>query len=71
MHNSPKHGSWLDVAEMELSVLTRQYLRRWLDDIQVVQQQAQAWYQTRNEQRKSVDWQFRGEDARLYPQYKE
>jgi hypothetical protein len=76
IHYTPKHGSWLNVAEIELSLLTRQCLQRRLNDIQTVRQEATAWYQTRNEKRKSVDWQFRCEDARiklkrLYPQYKE
>jgi hypothetical protein len=76
IHYTPKHGSWLNVAEIELSLLTRQCLQRRLNDIQTVRQEAHAWYQTRNEKRKSVDWQFRCEDARiklkrLYPQHKD
>jgi hypothetical protein len=73
IHCTPKRGSWLNVAKIELSLLTRQCLQRRLNDIQTVRQEAKAWYQTRNEKRKSVDWQFRCEDARiklkrLYPQ---
>ena len=74
IHHTPKHGSWLNVAEIELSLLTRQCLHRRIPDKQMLQQQAQAWYQKRNVKQKSVDWQFTCEDARvklkrLYPQF--
>jgi hypothetical protein len=70
---TPKHGSWLNVAEMELSVLTRQCLDRRIPDIEGLRQEAQAWYQRRNDAQKGVDWQFTTADARirlkrLYPQ---
>ena len=75
IHYTPKHGSWLNVAEIELSLLTRQCLRRRIPDMQTLQLQAHAWYERRNEKQKSVDWQFTCEDARvklkrLYPQFK-
>ena len=75
IHYTPKHGSWLNVAEIELSLLTRQCLDRRLPDIPALQQQAKAWYEKRNAKQKSVDWQFTSEDARiklksLYPQFK-
>jgi hypothetical protein len=74
IHYTPKHGSWLNVAEIELSLLTRQCLDRRLPDIPSLNQQAKAWYEKRNEKQKSVDWQFTSEDARiklksLYPQF--
>jgi hypothetical protein len=74
IHYTPKHGSWLNVAEIELSLLTRQCLDRRLPDIPALQQQAKAWYEKRNTKQKSVDWQFTSEDARiklksLYPQF--
>ena len=74
IHYTPKHGSWLNVAEIELSLLTRQCLHRRIPDMQTLQQQAQAWYEKRNVKQKSVDWQFTCEDARvklkrLYPQF--
>ncbi len=74
IHYTPKHGSWLNMAEIELSLLTRQCLQRRIPDRQTLQQQAQAWYEKRNVKQKSVDWQFTTEDARvklkrLYPQF--
>jgi len=73
IHYTPKHGSWLNVAEIELSVLTRQCLDRRIPDIERLRQEAQAWYQQRNDAQKGVDWQFTTADARirlkrLYPQ---
>jgi len=74
MHYTPKHGSWLNVAENELSSMTRQCLRQRVPNIEMLQQQAQAWYEKRNVKQKSVDWQFTCDDARLklkrlYPQF--
>jgi hypothetical protein len=74
VHYTPKHGSWLNIAEIELSLLTRQCLRQRIPNIVILQQQAQAWYEKRNVKQKSVDWQFTCEDARiklkkLYPQF--
>jgi len=73
IHYTPKHGSWLNVAEIELSVFTRQCLDRRIPDRVKLQQEAQAWYRKRNDGQKAVDWQFTTEDARvklkrLYPQ---
>lgn len=73
IHYTPKHGSWLNVAEIELSVFTRQCLDRRIPDRVKLQQEAQAWYRKRNVGQKAVDWQFTTDDARvklkrLYPQ---
>ena len=73
IHYTPKHGSWLNVAEIELSVFTKQCLDRRIPDMATLQQEAEAWYRKRNAKQKSVDWQFTTEDARiklkrLYPQ---
>ena len=73
IHYTPKHGSWLNVAEIELSAFTRQCLARRIPEIEILRSEAKAWYTTRNEKQKSVDWQFRTADARiklnrLYPQ---
>jgi hypothetical protein len=73
MHYTPKHGSWLNVAEIELSVLTKQCLDRRIPDMATLQQEAKAWYRKRNANQKAVDWQFTTDDARiklkkLYPQ---
>ncbi len=73
IHYTPKHGSWLNVAEIELSLLTRQCLLRRIPDRPTLQKQAQAWYKRRNGNQKAVDWQLTSDDARvklkkLYPQ---
>ncbi len=73
IHYTPKHGSWLNIAEIELSVLTRQCLKRRIPDMETLRNQTKTWEQTRNELQKGVDWQFTTDDARiklkrLYPQ---
>ena len=73
IHHTPKHGSWLNIAEVELSALTKQCLDRRIPDRVTLEQETQAWYIERNASQKSVDWQFTTEDARtrlkhLYPQ---
>jgi len=74
--HTPKHGSWLNVAESELSVLTRQSLDRRIDPPGEVAVEASAWKECRNEKQIGVEWQFTTEDARiklrhLYPKVKE
>ena len=75
IHYTPKHGSWLNVAEIELSVLTTQCLDRRIPDLQTLCQEIKAWEQKRNAGQKSVDWRFTTDDARIklkrfYPQIK-
>jgi hypothetical protein len=70
--HTPKHGSWLDVAECELSVLSRQCLSRRLGSIEELRHEAAEWERKRNESQTGVDWQFTAADARvklkrLYP----
>jgi len=65
IHHTPKHGSWLNVAEIELSAFTKQCLDRRIPDVATLKAQAQAWYSKRNERQKSVDWQFTSRDARI------
>jgi hypothetical protein len=74
IHCTPKHGSWLNIAEVELSALARQCLSRRMPDIGALAREVKTWEQARNANRKTVDWQFKTEDARiklkrLYPQY--
>jgi len=74
--HTPKHGSWLNVAESELSVLTRQCLDRRIATLAEVGAEAKAWYERRNRKQVGVDWQFTTADARirlkrLYPKFKE
>lgn len=72
---TPKHGSWLNIAESELSVLTRQCLARRLPEQTLVADEARLWTNRRNADQIGVDWQFRTADARiklkrLYPKIK-
>jgi len=62
---TPKHGSWLNMAEIELSVLTRQCLSRRIDDIEEVRAEVKAWENARNNKNAKVNWQFTTEDARI------
>lgn len=69
---TPKHGSWLNIAECELSVLSRQALKKRFVTKEELEKQIQAWTSKRNDCQKGVDWQFSCEDARrklkkLYP----
>jgi hypothetical protein len=64
-HDTPKHGSWLDVAEMELSVLARQCLDRRIPDASTLTREVQSWQQARNDAVVKVDWQFTTADARI------
>jgi len=63
--HTPKHGSWLNVAESELSVLTRQCLDRRIAEQKTVAAEAQAWSEERNTNQAGVDWQFTTADARI------
>ena len=64
-HYTPKHGSWLNMAEIEFSVLSRQCLSRRISDQQTLKREIQAWQNRRNNQRATVKWQFTTEDARI------
>ena len=64
-HYTPKHGSWLNMAEIELSVLTRQCLDRRIPDKDVLTEEVAAWENRRNQNSSSVDWRFTTEDARI------
>lgn len=73
-HYTPKNGSWLNIAEIELSVLNRQCLNRRIDNKEFLIEEITAWNEERNEKAKVVDWQFTTEDARiklkrLYPSF--
>jgi DDE superfamily endonuclease len=72
---TPVHGSWLNMVEIELSVLVRQCLGRRLPDLETLGREAQAWCRERNRLGASVDWRFTAEEARiklrsLYPSEK-
>ena len=74
IHYTPKHGSWLDIAEIELNVMTRQCLSRRIDNISKLRDELSVWESERNARAAKVNWQFRTADARiklssLYPQF--
>jgi hypothetical protein len=65
MVHTPKHGSWLNIAEIELKVLARQGFCQMIGDQAVLREQVAAWESDRNAQQKGVDWQFTTADARI------
>ena len=64
-HHTPRHGSWLNVAEMELSVVARQCLDRRIPDMETLRREVAAWERQRNAAVVRVDWQFTTADARI------
>jgi hypothetical protein len=71
-HYTPKHGSWLNMAEIELSILQRQCLNRRIADEAALKREVAAWEQQRNDAKETIDWRFSITDAReklkrLYP----
>ena len=71
---TPKHGSWLNVAEVELHVMIRQFLNRRIDSIDALRAEVAAWQAARDRIQAKVDWQFTTDDAhiklkRLYPTF--
>jgi len=73
---TPKHGSWLNMAEIELNVLNMQCLKRRIDNIEKISSETQAWTASRNNNSKPIDWQFTTSQARiklkhLYPKIDE
>jgi DDE superfamily endonuclease len=76
LHYTPKHGSWLNIAEIELSVLSRQCLDRRVPDAATLVREVAAWQERRNAAARPVDWRFTTADARiklkrLYPSLQE
>jgi hypothetical protein len=66
IHFTPKHGSWLNIAEIELSAMTAQCLGdRRIPDIESLNKELAAWHNRRNQSQKGVDWQFTTVDARI------
>lgn len=64
-HYTPKHGSWLNIAEIEFSVLSRQCLDQRIGDAETLRNEVRAWAQQRNAASKSIDWQFTTAEARI------
>jgi hypothetical protein len=74
VHHTPKHGSWLDMAETELSVLSKQCLDRRIGDMKTLKKETAAWEKQRNRNKCRIDWRFTTKDARiklkrLYPSF--
>ena len=72
LHYTPKHGSWLNMCEIELNVMTRQCLSRRIDDIEVLRNELTTWESRRNTEAAGINWHFRTKDSRvklisLYP----
>jgi transposase len=74
IHYTPKHGSWLNMAEIELAVLTKQCLNRRIPDLHTMQSEIKEWNINRDNEQKKINWQFTTLDARiklrrLYPTF--
>ena len=72
IHYTPKHGSWLDMAEIELNVMTRQCLSRRIETIERLRKELSSWEEERNKSKAKIKWHFQTGDAReklisLYP----
>ena len=65
IHHTPKHGSWLNMAEIELSVLKGQCLDRRIDNMGDMKAEVARWEKDRNNSLKNIDWQFTPSDARI------
>ena len=65
IHHTPRHGSWLNIAEIELSALTRQCLDRRIADLDTLNTELAAWQHATNTDQRQVDWQFTTADARI------
>lgn len=62
---TPKHGSWLNMAEIELHVLMGQCLKRRIDNMETMKQEVKAWQQDRNNKKATINWQFTTDKARI------
>lgn len=65
IHYTPKHGSWLNMAEIEMSVMSRQCLRERMEDVGQLEKEVLLWQQNRNGKGAKVDWRFTTDDARI------
>ena len=65
IHHTPKHGSWLNIGEIELSALTRQCLDRRISDLDILNTELAAWQHYTNTNQRQDDWQFTTDDARI------
>jgi transposase len=65
IHYTPKHGSWLNMAEIEIGVLSRQCLSKYIESRERMITEVEAWQRQRNDAEATVDWQFTTADARI------
>lgn len=65
IHYTPTHGSWLDMAEIELAILSRQCLDQRIPDIDMLKQEVQAWEEERTRTATAINWRFTSDDARI------
>ncbi len=65
IHYTPKHGSWLNMAEIELSILSRQCMRDYFESIEELTRSLGCWQDSRNESESGINWQFTTADARI------
>ena len=65
IHHTPKHGSWLNMAEIELSILSRQCLDRRIPDLEMLTREVAAWEHARNANTQAINWRFTTPDARI------
>ena len=65
IHYTPKHGSWLNMAEIEIGVLSRQCLSKYIDTREKMEYEIGIWEANRNASHLTVDWQFTTKDARI------
>jgi len=73
IHFTPKHGSWLNMAEIEINVMVNHGLKKRIPTIQEMKKEVTAWFKARNKSEKKINWRFTSDDARiklkrLYPQ---
>jgi len=64
-HYTPEHGSWLNMAEIELSILQNQCLKRRIPDAATLEEETSAWQRERNAEGAAINWQFTTTDARI------
>jgi hypothetical protein len=69
IHHTPKHGSWLNMAELEIGVMNRQCLNRRIPALEEMRSEVRAWVAERNNQQTTVHWQFTTQDARIKLQH--
>ncbi len=66
MHHTPKHGSWLNIAEIELRALTGQCMNRRIETAEILRREVRAWQTQRNDSGARVQWHFKASDARIH-----